>query len=265
MIWTFTKNSHNASTLRVVRWWLRMNTFEKFLISLGIAILSILLSLLVLFSQPARWLSEFLSKFAIVFFGFFVVDLIWDSIESSIELSDMYERRDIVLSTRCEYIGGHPELAESRFVYLVLGGTRENPVLSIILNKIDGPKFFINLIDITDTKSGVDDKFGRPLNFNIFMTSTTPSIWKGSRSVLNVEYTSAGRKYRVEFSSFLRGNDEVQLWKNYITCMMAEADTGKAPYGDWKSLPKAKKKAVAKSKPEVLTDEKEPENGKIES
>jgi len=44
----------------------------------------------------------------------------------------------------------------------------------------------------------------------------------------------------VETGSFLRGNDEVQKWKNYLTCTQAEADTGKKPYGNWKSLPEDK-------------------------
>jgi len=57
---------------------------------------------------------------------------------------------------------------------------------------------------------------------------------------LNIEYTSAGRKYQIELGSFLRGNDEVQQWKNFLTCTQAEADTGKVPYGPWKTLPDKK-------------------------
>jgi len=242
MLWTLTKNSHNASTVRIVRWWLRMTVFEKFIIAIGISAMSFLVSFLVFFSEVARWLSGFLPKFAFAFFIFFIVDFIWDAIANSLELSRMVERKDVLLSTRCEYIGGHPELPDSRFVYLVLGGTRAKPLLSIILNRFNEQKFYINLIDVTETKSAVDNKFGSPGGFNIFMTSTTPSIWKGNRSVLNIEYSHAGRKYKVEFSSFLRGNDEVQLWKNYIACMMAEGDTGIKPYGDWKSLPVPKTK-----------------------
>ena len=101
-------------------------------------------------------------------------------------------------------------------------------------------EFKIPLIDITGTKTSKDDKFGEPGIFNISLTSVTPSIWKGNRSVVNVEYTYSGKKYNVELGSFLRGNDEVQMWKNYLTCAQAEANTNKKPFGYWKSLPEEK-------------------------
>jgi len=242
MIWTLTKWSHGASTLRVVRWWLRMTVLDKFFVTMGIVILALLASFFVFFSRLGNWLSENLPKAAFAFLIFFIVDLIWDFLATRGDMGFMVERSDVLLATRCEYIGGHPELPESRFVYLVLGGTRDNPVLSIVFSRFEGLKFYINLIDILETKSAIDDKFGKPSVFNVFTTSITPSIWKGYRSSLNVEYTKAGRKYKVEFSSFLGGNDEVQMWKNYMTCMVAEADTGITPYGEWKSLPEKKEK-----------------------
>ena len=49
--------------------------------------------------------------------------------------------------------------------------------------------------------------------------------------------SQAGRKQVVAITRFLFGNGEVQAWHNYISCIQAEADTGKPPYGPWKSLP----------------------------
>ena len=243
MIWAFTKGSYWASTSRIVRWWLRMTVMDKFVITIVITLLAFITSLFTFLAGFSYWLSENLPKAAFAFFIFFIVDLGWDFAVNQNDFAGMERRDDVLLATRCEYIGGHPELPDSRFVYFTLGGTKTNPILSIIFSKFDDVKFNINLIDITDTKSSIDDKFGKPGGLNVALTSITPSIWKGYRSTLIVEFVKAGRKYKVEFGSFVGGNDEVQKWKNYITCIMAEADTGTRPFGDWKSLPEDKQKA----------------------
>ena len=169
---------------------------------------------------------------------FFIVDLIWDFIVTRVSLGSLSSKKNVTLATRGEYVGGHPELPHSRFVYLVITGTLKNPYLGITLPNLQKwDEFKIPLIDITGTKTSKDDKFGEPGIFNVSLTSITPSIWKGSRSVINVEYTYSGKKYTVELGSFLRGNDEVQMWKNYLTCAQAEADTSVKPFGHWKSLP----------------------------
>jgi hypothetical protein len=173
-------------------------------------------------------------------FIFFVVDLFWDFVATRRELASFSGRKDTILATRGEYIGGHPHLPHSRFVYLTISGTQGDPSLSIVLPGSvlkKGKEFRIPLVDISGTTSEIDGKFGQPGFFNISLTSITPSIWKGYRSVLLVDYTSAGRKYKVELGSFLRGNDEVQQWKNFLTCVQAEADSSEKPYGPWKSLP----------------------------
>jgi len=103
--------------------------------------------------------------------------------------------------------------------------------------------FDIPLLDMTGKVSGIDDKFGKPGILKFSLTSASTLIWKGYRAFLNIEYMFAGRKYNVELSSFLKGNNEVQQWKNYLTCAQAEADTGEMPYGPWKSLAKKRSKA----------------------
>ncbi|OQA36280.1 MAG: hypothetical protein BWY53_00579 [Parcubacteria group bacterium ADurb.Bin326] len=171
------------------------------------------------------------------FFIFFIVDLIWDFVATRLDLMMMSAKDDITLATRGEYVGGHPSLPHSRFVYLVISGTQTSPFMAIVLPSLKPVKFKIPLMDITTTKSEIDNKFGKPSIFNITLTSITPSIWKGYRSVINIDYVSTGRKYTIELGAFLRGNDEVQMWKNYLVCTQAQADTQKEPYGFWKSLP----------------------------
>lgn len=175
---------------------------------------------------------------------FFVIDIIWDFIITRRDLRNFTAKNNVILATRGEYVGGHPILPHARFVYLVISGTQQSPYVGIILPGFEPVIYKIPLIDITDTKSGIDEKFGKPASiFNFSLTSITPSMWKGSRSSINIEYALTGRKYVVEIGSFIRGNDEVQMWKNYLTCAGAEADTGKKPYGHWKSLPEEKKES----------------------
>jgi len=179
--------------------------------------------------------------FLIFVFGlsvFFVIDIIWDFLGTRRDLANISFREDVILSTRGEYIGGHPNLPHARFVYLIISGTQKSPYVGIILPGFQPIDYKIPLIDITDTRSGIDEKYGKPASiFNFSLTSITPSMWKGMRSAINIEYSLTGRKYVVEIGSFIRGNDEVQMWKNYLTCARAEADTGEKPYGQWKSLP----------------------------
>jgi len=175
---------------------------------------------------------------------FFVVDLIWDYLATRLDLTTIAAKKDVILATRGEYVGGHPSLPHARFVYLIISGTQKSPYVGIILPGFQPIEYKIPLIDITDTKSGIDEKFGKPASiFNFSLTSITPSVWKGNRTAINIEYSLTGRKYMVEIGSFIRGNDEVQMWKNYLICTRAEADTNEKPYGQWKSLPKDKQKA----------------------
>ena len=174
---------------------------------------------------------------------FFVIDFIWD-LNTRRDLANIAFRNDVILATRGEYIGGHPSLPHARFLYLIISGTQKNPYLGILLPGFQPIEYKIPLVDITSAKSSIDDKFGKPASFlNLSLTSITPSVWKGNRSVINIEYASSGRKYIVELGSFIRGNDEVQMWKNYLTCAQAESDTNEKPFGQWKSLP-AEVKAI---------------------
>jgi len=187
--------------------------------------------------------------FLIYAFGlsvFFVIDLVWDYVGTRRDLANIASKEDVLLSTRGEYMGGHPSLPHARFVYLIISGTQKSPYVGIILPGFHPVEYKIPLIDITDAKTGVDEKFGKPGIFNFSLTSITPSVWKGNRTAINIEYSLTGRKYIVEIGSFIRGNDEVQMWKNYLVCTRAEADTSEKPYGQWKSLPEKEQKVAQK-------------------
>lgn len=287
MLWSLTKWNHRLSTMRLTRWWLRMTVLDRFILVAACNFLFLIYSfftfILWLINYGGRALSgsgslfgslasssipaglkfimgllNFISGitvfFEVVFLIFvlalsifFIIDLVWDFLGTRRDLANIAYKEDVILATRGEYVGGHPSLPHARFVYLIISGTQKSPYVGIILPGFQPIEYKIPLIDITDTKSGIDEKFGKPASiFNFSLTSITPSIWKGNRSAINIEYSLTGRKYIVEIGSFIRGNDEVQMWKNYLICTRAEADTNVKPYGQWKSLPEDKRKASKK-------------------
>lgn len=166
----------------------------------------------------------------------FLIDAIFDFIATRVHTRRLSRKKSTVLATRTEYIGGHSKLPHSRFIYILLEGTRENPFISLFLPGLKGVKFGIPVIDVTKTEGYESDKFGTG-GLAIFLTSVSPTVWRGQRIHFNIEYTEKGRKQIVELASFLRGNEEIHKWKNFLVCTQAEADTGEVPYGPWKSLP----------------------------
>jgi len=257
MLWVLTMARHHLSINPRVRWWLRMTTLERFLLIIPVAFVHIFISgflaldFMGFLPSLLKLFGILYNIFAWAFYVFFFVDLILNFLITSGDLRILKSRKDVILATRGEYIGGHPKLPHSRFLYLTIGGTQKNPTLSIILPSTTNADdladkstiFDIPLLEVIGKVSGIDDKFGKPGILNFPLTSATPLIWKGYRAFLNIEYTFAGRKYNVELSSFLKGNNEVQQWKNYLTCAQAEADTGEVPFGPWKSLAKKRSKA----------------------
>jgi len=178
----------------------------------------------------------FLATIGNIIWPLFILDTIVDLIVTRIQTNILTRKENIVLATRAEYIGGYPKLPHSRFVYIFLEGTRENPIVSILLPGLKGARFSIPVIDMTKATGLESDKYGSG-GLAIFLTSVSSTVWRGRRIHFNIEYTERGRKQTVELGSFLRGNEEIHNWKNFLVCTQAEADTGEKPFGHWKSLP----------------------------
>jgi hypothetical protein len=162
MIWYLTKGNHKLAIQPWVRWWLRTGIFGRLVVVIVIFLaflgLSIAAAAMTLYSQYTAAAvnpyapysqsggSPFL-QFIATLIGLgckLVMILLWvgwiiDSImERKITRDDikrLMSLPNIVLATRGEYIGGHPELPHGRFVYLVLGNTVRNPCLWINLPK----------------------------------------------------------------------------------------------------------------------------------
>ena len=166
-----------------------------------------------------------------------LIDTIVDIIVTRIHVRRLAGKDSVALTTRTEYIGGHPKLPHGRFVYLLLEGTKKDPLISLYLPGQGGVKFSIPVIDMVKTEGKETDKYEASAGLGIFLTTVSPTVWRGRRIHFNIDYINKGRKQTVEFGPFLRGNEEIHSWKNFLVCMQSEADTGEAPYGPWKSLP----------------------------
>ncbi|MBA7628914.1 hypothetical protein ES703_36411 [subsurface metagenome] len=167
----------------------------------------------------------------------FLIDTIVDIIVTRIHTKKLAMKDSVALTTRTEYIGGHPKLPHGRFVYLLVEGTKKDPLISAYLPGQGGVKFSIPVIDMIKTEGKETDKYEASAGLGIFLTTVSPSVWRGRRIHFNIDYINKGRKQTVEFGPFLRGNEEILSWKNFLVCMQAEADTGETPYGPWRSLP----------------------------
>lgn len=169
---------------------------------------------------------------------FLILDAIVERIVTSGDITRMTAKGDVVLATRAEYVGGHPQLPHGRFAYLTLRGDREIPLLTIYFPSQDGDgdSFDIPVLDIDKTKPESEKEAS--LSGTLLATLTEkPGRFFGERVTLNVDYQGpGGRKQKVELTSFFHGADEIRNWRNYLICAQAEADTGNTPFGPWKSL-----------------------------
>lgn len=243
MVWALSKGNHELSCSRWVRWWLRAGLGPRFIVTVMLAAIAGGGVMLLIgattptsFSLGSRGNSPLmpLTWLPAAIILLFVLDALWDNLDTNGELSSLKARRDVVLATRGEYVGGHPKLPRGRFLYLLLEGSLENPKLTLLLPPATKPVLFpMPVLDLEKTKSQLAK-----------IVSQTAIL--GRKLTLTIEYTGeAGRKHEVELSHFFHGASEVQGWRNYIVCIQAEAETGQPPYGRWKSLPKSTVDAAA--------------------
>jgi hypothetical protein len=157
---------------------------------------------------------------------------------------------DVIMATRCEYQGGHPQLPHGRFAYLLLEGTREDPNITIGFPAPPGQEpdhFSMPLLDYAGSRQerGIHDSpMGEALQGiigemtkNTSLREAAGKFLRPERITLTVLYKGAGgREHEVELVNFFHGNGEIRNWRNYLICAQAEADTGVVPFGPWKSL-----------------------------
>lgn len=150
---------------------------------------------------------------------------------------------DAILATRCEYLGGHPQLPHGRFAYLTLEGTRQDPTLNLVFPQPAGTpleRFPLPLLDLKKTKPEKGSDASPFADIAAAINQSAGKMFRPERLTLVVDYDAeGGRTHKVEFTNFFHGNNEIRNWRNYMVCAQAESDTGLAPHQPWKSLPDA--------------------------
>jgi hypothetical protein len=242
MVWWFTSTRHELA-INWARVWLRASLLDRLLYTL-------------ILGMPWWWFWGVVgaatgSYGVMLLFGmlpwlFWALDTVIDYFHTNGDIKNLMSGDDVVLATRTDYVGGHPQLPHGRFAYLTLRGDRENPKLTLGFPRPDGQEdtFDIPLLDIgelrpeTSREESLAQAVIEPMLAEL--KYRPGRLFSGERVTLNVGYQGpGGRKHVVELSSFFRGNDEIHNWRNYLICAQAEADTGIKPFGPWKSLKSA--------------------------
>lgn len=236
MVWWFTSTRHDLSIAPFARMWLRGGILDRLIL---VTIPGwFWAGLWLLISIGAQSVVPFLLFGALPWLAV-LLDAVIDNYHTRGDLERAHVADDVVLATRAEYVGGHPQLPHGRFSYLELRGDRENPTLTVTFPGVDAAdsRFNIPLLDLDkmDPKSAPETSLAGSLLASL--TERQGKMFAGERVTLNVDYQGpGGRKHKVELTSFLHGNDEIRNWRNYLVCAQAEADTGVTPFGPWKSL-----------------------------
>jgi len=134
-----------------------------------------------------------------------------------------------ILATKAHYLGSHPEQPHSRFVYLVLAGTRTKPDVIMVVGR---DVFTLPVLEIVGDRPAARAEVPPEVYVHWLFS------FLGAQANLVIRYAGeAGRVYAVEFSSFWGGAVEAQKWVNFVVSSRYQAETGKDPYQPWKSLP----------------------------
>lgn len=257
MIWAISKRNHKLSIRAWVRRWLGADALRKFLMVFTVQALLVALWLgarvVVQLTTPEQmwfgsyqpspvaWLAALMSFLAFWPFPLYFFDKIVDGLATRGDIATLEYKPEVMLATRAEYIGGHPQLPHGRFVYVTLGGTLDDPRFDIRLPASLGKKaevFSMPVLDFQRTTQ-LSERTGSEANLSVTLVNVTfRTKLLGENAILNVEYIGgAGRKHMVQLGHFFRGNGEVQNWHNHIVCLQAEAETGERPHKPWEELP----------------------------
>ncbi len=254
MVWWFTSSRHALAIRPMVRRWLAGSLLDRLVqVSVPGLIWGIIWFQIMLLSYSANGSDGgafFLFLIVILPWIFWAVDPVVDWLYTNIQLRRFSSQDEVMLATRCQYLGGHPQLPHGRFAYLLLEGTREDPNLTLGFPDEPGvpvAHFSMPLLDLASASTGKGDNaspgaellsnFVAAMNVESGIRQATAKLLQQDRLTLVVEYHGeAGSTFQVELANFFGGNEEIRDWRNYLVCAKAEATTGTVPYGSWKSL-----------------------------
>jgi hypothetical protein len=253
MIWRRTAIDHLAAIGSFARMWLSWGILDRLIpvtllgwfwccvwFWIGLATMDVSVMLVImLFVWPVPW----------VLLG---IDALIDKNQVKTDIAN-FAKQGAILATRCEYLGGHPQLPHGRFAYLLLEGTRQNPTLALVFPaalatgttaRIASPatsepeRFLLPVLDVGKMKNekGSDDSPAADIATSI--NKGAGQFLRSERLNFVVNYDGeGGRQHKVEFTNFFNGNNEIRNWQNYIVCAQAQADTGVEPHAPWVNFP----------------------------
>ncbi len=249
MIWWYTSIRHERSISTWVRKWLGGSLADRFIQMSGPGFAWFLVWGIVasLFGLRGGF---FFVIVALVPWVLWLLDAVVDHYHVKGDLQTFLQRDEVLLATRCEYLGGHPELPHGRFAYLVLEGSLQSPALTLMFpeSRGDPHRFLMPVLDLQKTKPDKHEADSLAASALSIFNDSAAKFLGADKTKLVVDYEGgAGRKYRVELTNFFNGTGEIYNWRNFLVCVQAEADTGKKPYGPWRSL-----RRVATPAPDML-------------
>jgi hypothetical protein len=255
MIWWFTSTRHDLAIKSWVRQWIGGTMLDRWLqITLIGGVWFVFWNFWILLAiqggSKAGGVVLFLMFIASLPWWFWIADMIVDHFHVQADLQKYTGSDDVIMATRCEYQGGHPQLPHGRFAYLLLEGTREDPNITIGFPAPPGQTpdhFTMPLLDYAGSnqeKSQHESPIGEAvagmigeMTKNASLKEAAGKLLRPEKITLTVQYQGmAGRQHGVELVNFFNGNGEIRNWRNYLICAQAEADTGVVPFGPWKSL-----------------------------
>jgi hypothetical protein len=243
MVWLFTSTRHEQSIGSFARRWIAGSMLDRWLIVTAPGVFWFMFWFYLAIGATVASGDDggfVLILIGMLPWGLWVLDAVVDHFHVNADMERLKASDDVILATRCEYVGGHPLLPHGRFCYLLLSGTREDPVLTVVFPAPpDGiqDSFVIPVLDLKKTKpeKGASESTAAELAGSV--NQSLGKFLTNEKLTLLVDYDGhSGRKHKVEFTNFFHGNNEIRNWRNYLVCAQAEADTGVKPYGPWKSL-----------------------------
>jgi len=174
-----------------------------------------------------------------------LLDAVMDGSQVKQDIASL-ARDGAILATRCEYLGGHPQLPHGRFIYLTLEGTKQNPSLAIVLPTVlqsglasmSAERFILPVLDLGKMKPEKGSDASPAADLATAINASAGRMLRPERLTFVVDYDGeGGRKHKVEFTNFFNGNNEIRNWQNYLVCAQAQADSGIEPHKPWMALP----------------------------
>ncbi len=247
MIWRRTASNHTAAIGSFVRQWLGGTMLDRLIPVTIVGWFWVAAWLFIGLLTRSAGGVLFCLMIGALPWALLALDALIDAQQVSADIAS-FAREGAILATRCEYLGGHPELPHGRFAYLLLEGTQQNPNLTLVfptgaLAKGTTPlagseRFILPVLDLKKMKPEQGSDASPAADIAAVINKDVGRFLRPERLTLVIDFDGpGGRTHKVELTNFFQGNNEIRNWRNYLVCAQSQADTGITPHAPWVSLP----------------------------